>query len=81
MRVVIRLPYIAPNLNDLIRDKGEAALFAHLRKLGRRSKLIDGYNAAKDQWHTRVRTHVLEQRIPTDKFEHGAHVAFPSRRA
>jgi Holliday junction resolvase RusA-like endonuclease len=84
MIAVLHLPYAAPNLNDLLRGRGgEAGFFASIaraRKTGRPMRKakppVDGYNAAKAQWHTRVAAHVREQHIPTDKFEHGAHVDF-----
>jgi hypothetical protein len=83
--VRIWLPYIAPNLNDLLEGKGEAALFARIRRVRKQNgqryypgqrPLRDGYHATKSQWNTRVNAHVRRLRIAPGQFPRGAHVWF-----
>jgi hypothetical protein len=72
------LPYAAPNLNDLIRARAEAAAQAgvanYLRRIHRRKggrlRVRDAYSALKAQWATRVLAHAREQRI--EHFPNGA---------
>lgn len=85
------LPYLAPNLNDLLRTAKEAAaargVVRFKRKVLRKSKVKrvhvnDAYAALKAQWATRVMAHVREQRI--EPFPNGAHLTYtivePTRR-
>jgi hypothetical protein len=77
----LRLPYSAPNLNDLIRATNDASsrrsVVRYQAKIQRRRKPMrvrDDYTAMKAQWATRVQAHVREQRI--EAFPNGAHIAF-----
>jgi hypothetical protein len=87
------LPYLAPNLNDLIRATNDASSrrgAARYRAKVLRKKPVPGrmnggrdmYTEVKAQWATRIFAHVLEQHILP--FPAGAHLAFtivePTRR-